>query len=191
MDWALKHLQLIIAIAGAVAWWLNQRRQAKMTGEEPRKEATFDDPELAERTRRIREEIQRKIEQRARGYVNEQPTLPHNEPAEPPPVLREVVMARPPEPPPLSRAVAAKQEEQRTAGILEQQAALVEQLRKIAEAKAAAMSRAQFESPISSVGQAAAVARSALADDLRDPDSLRRAFILREILGPPVALRPR
>lgn len=188
MDWALKHLQLIIAIAGAAAWWLNQRRQAKMTGEEPRKEVTFDDPELAERTRRIREEIQRKIEQRARGYVNEQPTLPHNEPAEPPPILRQVVMMRPPEPP-MSRAAAAKLEDVRTAGILEQQAALVEQLRQAGEIKAAAMSRTQFESQISSGGQAAAVARSALVDDLRDPDALRRAFILREILGPPVALR--
>ena len=54
-------------------------------------EKTFDDPDLAERTRRIREEIQRKIEQRARGYANEQPTVPRREPVAPPPIVREVV----------------------------------------------------------------------------------------------------
>ena len=189
MDWALKHLQLIIAIAGAVAWWLNQRKQAKMGTEEPRKEVTFDDPELAERTRRIREEIQRKIEQRARSYTQPVPTpVEEHEPVGPPPIFREVVV-RAPEPPPLSRAAAAQLEDQRTAGILEQQAALTEQLRQAGEVKAAALARTQFESQISSGMEAAVVARSALAEDLRDPATLRRAFILREILGPPVALR--
>ncbi len=190
MDWALNHLQLIIAIAGAVAWWLNQRRQAKAGGEEPRKEATFDDPALAERTRRIREEIQRKIEQRARAYT--QPTPPVEERAEPvrlPPIVREVVV-RPLAPPPLSRAAAAHLEDQRTAEIIEQQAALTEQLRQAGEMKAATMRRTQFETEIASKEEAAVAAvRSALGDDLRNPASLQRAFILREILGPPVALR--
>jgi hypothetical protein len=31
--------------------------------------------------------------------------------------------------------------------------------------------------------------RGELMDDLRDPQALRRAFVLREVLGPPVALR--
>jgi hypothetical protein len=26
MDWIRDHLQFIIAVAGAIAWWLNQRR---------------------------------------------------------------------------------------------------------------------------------------------------------------------
>jgi hypothetical protein len=190
MRWALDHLQLIIAIAGSVAWWLNQRRLARKGGEEPPKETAFEDPELAERTRRIREEIQRKIEQRARGYASEQPTLPRDQPAAPPPVpiVREVV-GRAPEPPPLSRGTAARLETQRNAEILEQQAALVEQLRQAAEMKAAALRRTQFESHLSSSDEVAGVARSALTEDLRNPESLRRAFILREILGPPVALR--
>jgi hypothetical protein len=189
MNWVLDHLQLIIAIAGTVAWWLNQRRQAQKGGEEPPKETSFEDPELAERTRRIREEIQRKIEQRARGYANEQPTLPRDQLAPPPiPVAREVVV-RAPEPPPLLRGAAARLETQRTAEILEQQAAMVEQLRQAAAIKAAALRRTQFESQLSSSGEAATVARSALTEDLRNPESLRRAFVLREILGPPVALR--
>ena len=57
--------------------------------------------------------------------------------------------------------------------------------------KAAALRRTQFESEIASKEEAAKMAvRSALGDDLRDAAALRRAFILREILGPPVALRP-
>jgi hypothetical protein len=190
MNWALNHLQLIIAIAGAVAWWLNQRRLANKGGEEPPTEATFDDPGLAERTRRIRDEIQRKIEQRARGYANEQPTLPRDEPVAPPPIpVRREVVAPPAAPPPLSRGAAARLETRRTAEILEQQVAMAEQLRLVTEMKAAALRRTQFESQLSSSGEAAAVARSALTEDLRNPDALRRAFIMREILGPPVALR--
>jgi hypothetical protein len=188
MDWALHHLQLIIAIAGSVAWWLNQRKQAQAASEEPRRETTFDDPELAERTRRIREEIKRKIEERAGRYAKEQPTLPRGEPAAPPPVVREVIL-RPPEPPALSRAATARMESQRTAEILEQQAVFTEQLRLADELKAAVTRRTQFETKVSGAAEAAAVARGALSDDLRNPEALRRAFILREVLGPPVALR--
>lgn len=186
MDWVLKHLQLIIAAAGAVAWWLNQRRQTQAADEpKPHPEVAFDDPELAERTRRIREEIQRKIEQRARAYTQQQPTAAEREPVTPPPIIREVVR-RQVEPQP---SLAAHLEAQRTAEILEQQATLAEKLRQAAEMKAAAMRRMQYENQVSSGDQAAVVARGALGDDLRNPDALRRAFILREIIGPPVALR--
>jgi hypothetical protein len=33
------------------------------------------------------------------------------------------------------------------------------------------------------------IGRNAVLDDLRDPAALKRAFVLREVLGPPVALR--
>jgi len=36
---------------------------------------------------------------------------------------------------------------------------------------------------------AAAVHRAGWIADLRDPQGLRRAFVLREVLGPPVGLR--
>ena len=192
MDWVFDHIQLLLVIAGSVAYWLNQRRQVQ-AGEDavPPKENTFDDPELAERTRRIREEIQRKIEQRGHGYATEQPTRPRSpSPAEPPPLVREVVV-KPQPTPAVLRRVASHVEAQRMAEILEQQAALAEQLRQAQEMKAAAVRRTQFETQISSDKEtiAAAVTRGALGDDLRNPDALRRAFILREILGPPVALR--
>jgi hypothetical protein len=190
MDWVFKNLQIIIAAAGVVAWWLSQRKAGQSPDVEPHPDKTFEDPELAERTRRIREEIQRKIEQRARGYAHEQPTVPRSEPAELPPVMREVVVRRQPEPPPRTRAAATQQDARRMAEILEQQATLAEQLKQAQEMKAATLRRTQFETEIGSKEEVAAgVVRRALGDDLRDPAALRRAFILREVLGPPVALR--
>lgn len=181
MDWVFDHLQLIIVIAGTVAWWLNQRKQAQTGDEAPPPETTFDDPELAERTRKIREEIQRRIAERARDYRTEQPTRPLGEP---PPVVREVVVPQAP------RRGLSHTEAQRQAEILEQQAALAEKLQEAAVLKAAALKRKEFEA--ATADQTAAVltqTRSTVLDDLRTPEALRRAFILREVLGPPVALR--
>ena len=189
MDWVFDHLQFIIAAAGAIAWWLNQRRKGGMEGDEvpPPQETTFDDPELAERTRRIREEIQRKIAERARGYANEQPTLPHDEPAEPP-VVREVVVTQ--APPVQRRSSTAHLEAQHQAEILEEQATLVEKLHEAEQMKVAAQKRARYEAATADhSGAARSLSRSTVLDDLREPAALRRAFILREVLGPPVALR--
>lgn len=190
MNWLLDHLQLVIAAAGGLAWWLNQRKRAQAEQENgaPPAEATFDDPELAERTRRIREDIQRKIEQRGRAHSQPEWGESAPEVAIPPPLMREPAR-RPVEPPPLARPAAAHYEAQRTAEILEQQAALSERLHQASEMKAAALRRAQYEDEISDHVPVPSVARSALTDDLRDPAALRRAFILREIIGPPVALR--
>lgn len=186
MDWVFDHLQLIIVIAGSVAWWLNQRNQAQAGDEAPPPETSFGDPELAERTRKIREEIRRKITERARGYPTEQPTRPQDEPAEPP-VVREVVVTQGT---PGQRASTVHFEAQRQAEILEQQAALAERLHEANLLKAAALKRVEFET--ATTDQTAVVltqTRSTVLGDLRDPAALRRAFILREVLGPPVALR--
>lgn len=191
MDWVFEHLQIIIAAAGAIAWWLNQRRKGGAEGDEtepPPQETTFDDPELAERTRKIREEIQRKIAERARGYPNEQPTLPLEVPEEPP-LVREVVVSQAPPPGPPRRGLTAL-EAQRQAEILEEQATLAERLREAEQMKAAAQKRARYEAATADHSNTArSLSRSTVLDDLRDPAALRRAFILREVLGPPVALR--
>ncbi len=56
--------------------------------------------------------------------------------------------------------------------------------------KAAAQKRARFEEATADHSEAAlSLSRSTVLDDLRQPAALRRAFILREVLGPPVALR--
>jgi hypothetical protein len=90
MSWVLEHLQLIIVIAGAVAYWLNQRAREK-AGEQPdydgdgipeptrtqRRELTptsrdGTDPEADERLRRIQDDIRRKIAER-RGQASPPP----------------------------------------------------------------------------------------------------------------------
>ena len=97
MDWILDHLQFIIAFAGVVAYWLNQRRREK-SGEE----ADYDgdgipenrpvrrkldpnepDPEEAERARQIQDEIRRKILERRSGNVPVEEPPPLMAPARP------------------------------------------------------------------------------------------------------------
>lgn len=180
MDWILNHLQFVLAVAGALAYWLNERRKAgSEEAPPPHQSKTFDDPELAERTRKIREEIQRKIEQRARGYTQPQ-AEPPIEPEAPPPVIREVVVAR----------SSGRMDTQRQAEILEEQAALMERLREAEVMKAAAQKRLEFEAATADPApELRAQTRSTVVEDLRSPAALRRAFILREVLGPPVSLR--
>lgn len=192
MDWILEHLQLVLAGAGALAWWLTQRRETKTAAQDqpPPTERTLEDGGLAERTRRIREEIQRKIEERTRDPAQRFPRQREpgrDAPAGPPSMVREA--ARQIEPPPLYRQPPTRLEVQRTAEILEQQAELAEQLRQAGEMKAAALRRARFEEELARTGQAASQAQAALTKELHDPAALRRAFLLREIIGPPVALR--
>ncbi len=170
-------------MAGALAYWLNERRKA--ANEEPpppHVSKTFEDPELAERTRKIREEIQRKIEQRSRGggYVEPRAPVAQPETPTPPPVIREVVPAR----------SSARFDVQRHAEILEQQAAMMERLREAEVMKAGAEKRTEFEKETADHNpELLAKVRANVLQDLRDPAALRQAFILREIIGPPVALR--
>ncbi|MFI5337390.1 MAG: hypothetical protein ACHQ5A_11435, partial [Opitutales bacterium] len=170
----------------------------------PPQEYEFGDPELAERTRQIREEIRRKIEER-RGQ-NQAPPAPEREPwsptdsppeAAPPPVVitlpdmvREVMAppARETETATLSQDARAVQ--YRATEELERQKLFTQQFQEAATMQQAVDRREIFEQ--TTVDQAPAARelnRVAVLDDLRDPAALRRAFLLREILGPPVALR--
>ncbi|MFA5265593.1 MAG: hypothetical protein WC378_17375 [Opitutaceae bacterium] len=80
MDWLQDHLQIIIVVAGAIAYWLNQRRHEKQglpadydgdgTPEtKPSPPAAYDpasmEVEEAERTRRLMEEMRRKRAERS------------------------------------------------------------------------------------------------------------------------------
>lgn len=188
MDWLLQHLQLLIAAAGGVAWWLNQRRQSRdKPPAKPGGEVGQDDLSLAERTRRIREEIQRKIEERARGEV---PPAPQRQ-TRPKPILRTTPPQRSrSEPPPLARAGMTPEEAARSTEMLAKQAALAEQLRQAVEIKTAALRRIRSGSEtLTAEKRVSTPVRAAVVDDLRDVVALRRAFVLREIIGPPVALR--
>lgn len=194
LQWLVDNAWTVVIIGGVLAQML-QAVMKKKAGEgdpaqgEPPKEYEFEDPDLAERTRRIREEIQRKIAQRQQGGGPDvaADTPPMMEPdAAPPPLIREVVVTVPPVP----VRTSARFDTQRHAEILEQQAALEEQLREARQMKAAAAKRTEFEEATADHTTARRTAtRASVVGDLRSPEALRRAFILREVLGPPVALR--
>ena len=91
IEWVFDHLQLVLAVAAAFAWWLNQRRRERAglpadydeDGVPDTMRRTVGTPppvhtDEQERTRRIQEEIRRKIAQRRAST----PAAPE------PPVLR-------------------------------------------------------------------------------------------------------
>lgn len=201
MDWIFDHLQLIIAVAAAIAYWLNQRRQAQADdGEEsatgPMRRDFNADPEEAERTRRIQEEIRRKIAERAGGGpIQVPPPAP-----EPPPLFRTETSAPRPVAAPLPQREFTRQAEPApvaqpspfqasAAAILERQRQLEEQMRELEVARKAAQRKATAVALQSGVQPAAVERDGGLLADLRGARNLRRAIVLREVLGPPVGLR--
>ena len=94
-----------------------------------------------------------------------------------------------PAPPPLPPVVVEHREPE-----LQRQRKLAEELRSLEQARAQTARRAAYRaSETAAVAQMEpalrTVARGELLDDLREPESLRRAFVLREVLGTPVGLR--
>jgi len=158
------------------------------------------DIDQSERTRRIQEEIRRKIAERRGGLTQpagmdtstEEETAP---PAFPRPLVvpldpfggprdgrPRAFEPRAPEPPPLPSGPTAEQVRQEE---LAAQLAALQEAR--AAAQATAMARATETNWTESTRTAAGP--SAWRSDLRSPADLRRAIVLRELLGPPVALR--
>jgi hypothetical protein len=185
LQFIVDHAWTVVIIGGVLVQLIQAIAKKKAGGgspaDEPPKEYQFDDPELAERTRKIREEIQRKIEQRTRGQI--ETAMPDPEPAVPP-VIREVVTGRTP------IHASSRIDAQRQAEILEEQATLMERLREAEFLKVAGKKRAEFEAATADHGVEVQIAtRSIVLGDLHSPEALRRAFVLREVLGPPVALR--
>jgi hypothetical protein len=196
MKWAIEHLQIIIAVAAAIAYWLNQRRQAKAEDQPASPRQASDAEEHAERTRRVQEEIRRKIAER-RGEILPPSTSVPAAPRERRPKLLPPLNVPPlepfggprhrrPEPPTPPVDDAAER------AALERQARLAEQLRALEAARQAEQRRAAEIAVRRAQPVAAAGPRDARADwrdKLRDPGELRRAIVLREILGQPVGLR--
>jgi len=183
MDWLLDHLQVLFVIAIAIAAILQKFKQSgrgKTAGEAP-----AGDPQEAERTRRIQEEIRRRIMER-RGLMPAPPPAPDSVEAapeflEPPPMFEEVrpVMV---EPPPMQAmdATAAPGYSRE----LERQQQILQRLREMETARQAyaGIAPATVEAPVSAPA-------NRLPANLRTPTGLRRAVVLREILGPPVGMR--
>ncbi len=205
MRWVLEHLQVIIVIAGAIAYYVNQRRRAKEgLPPEDEEEGTYDtssmDLEEAERTRRLQEELRRKREQRAGGSqpsVAPQPVPPVSRRADaPPPVfhdpLAEVMkdlarrLAPPPTVPPPAYVPSMEEQSQ-----LQRQQEMEKRLQELEVQRRAALAQASaiasgLEVPAGAPGRQQG---SAWLGEIRDPRLLRRAVVMNEIIGAPAALR--
>jgi hypothetical protein len=195
MDWILEHIRVLIVVGGAIAYWLNQRKKAREAAEaerslpaQPVQAPASQLNEEAERVRRIQEEIRRKILQRTSGGAA--PARP-----QPPPELPEPVMAKPraqerEDAYSLSRDDSTELASREKA-LLEQQQDPLARMRDLEANRRQSSSRkaeAFAEKTTAALGSAAAEKGSLLAD-LRNTSSVRRAVILREILGTPVGLR--
>jgi len=194
MDWVLDNIRLIVIVGGAIAYWLNQRRKAKEEEAAARTgapAASSASPvrmgDEAERTRRIQEEIRKKILERAAGAPARLPS--------PPPI--------PETPTPLPRAqpkaelyVAPSAEEQEKI-LAADQAMLDRQQQLAAKLRELQQQRREHDRPAEVFAEKTALAMSASGTsvlgsplaDLRNPALVRRAIILREVLGTPVGLR--
>lgn len=211
MNWISEHLQLILAIAGAAAYWLNQRREAAAAKEEEAKnptpasmaEAEVEDSSRAEQ---VREDIRRKIAERRGGAPIPEPAFERNESPVveekrfqlPPigrtlepidtfggpsrPLVRRAEPMRPVEPPVI---VASETLE----ASLQRQEQLATKLRELTEQRAMVARKAAAVAVTDAAAVQSARAGTELRHDLRDPRSLRRAMVLREVLGTPVGLR--
>lgn len=174
MNWILEHIQIVVAIVAAIAFGLKRARQ-NADDDEPSSPSQSDE---AERTRRIQEEIRRKIAER-RG----QSVQPSAAPVAPRPVV-----ATPRLPAAVKPALATPSQE----AILKRQEELAEQMRLLERARVLEQKRAAEILARKSEKTPAAPrtprAESLLAE-LRDPAEVRRAIVLKEILGAPVGLR--
>ncbi len=213
MKWLLDHPQLaFMAVFLVMAFLANQakvkkareeqRRAAERRAQRPRERDEDDGPVHAfdddgedagmeERTRRIQEEIRRKILERMSG--GQEPAPPLSRPATQP--VPRPVQARPP---PLPQVKEEKRdttpafdwdEAARQQKLAEQMRELEEQ-RKVAERRSKAFATARpAPKGVPLAGASRLHRRVTVAGDLRDPAALRRAVVLREVLGPPVGSR--
>jgi hypothetical protein len=184
MEWVLDHLQALFFIAIAVVAVLQKLKQARGGRDAGAAPPPAVAAEEAERTRRIQEEIRRKIMER-RGQAPATPPPVEEEPGFPaaPPMIEEVrpVVVEPPPLAPAEQAAVAYGAE------IERQEQMLRQLRDLETARLAQCQTAAAET-------AAAATVSSRAGEarpwtVRRPGGLRQAMVWREILGPPVGLR--
>jgi hypothetical protein len=204
MDWILDHLQIVIAIGAAIAYWLNARRNERAgrpadydgdgrSDNAPGGGGAMRDHERsmehAENTRRIQEEIRRKIAERQGGGHQPGPILQPAGHATSMPAAqvrrREVELAR-------QAAEARREEAQREATVvLERQRELASQLAVLQSRKdeAGRQAKAVWTQETRAATRTESPDGGDLLRELRSARSLRKAIILREVLGTPLGLR--
>lgn len=208
MDWLLKNLVQLATVVFVIVSIVRAIRQSR-NAQERHEDETVDSDEQR-RTREIQEAIRRKIAERRGGSMppatgpdvfqrTEEPSRPVRPSPEASPlpsgplgdfgrrVLDQLERKTPPPAPPRLPEMVNRRE-------VERQEMLAEQLRaaedaKLDAARRAAHRAAEQRAALETDAALRAVARKQLLNELRDPQSLRRAFVLREVLGPPVGLR--
>ena len=194
MRWLFDNLEIAAAIVAAVVYWLNQRKAASGgTTDSPfdNEKGTGADPDA---TRRLQEEIRRKIAERragggpppipeAAGEAAGRPVvvaMPQPKSRMPNPfeaILREAQGRFDKAELDRKRKLAAERERLEEAAREESRRRL-EEVRRNRQAQTALAGR-----PVQRAG------RSALLENLRGSAALRRAVVEMEVLGPPIALR--
>jgi hypothetical protein len=207
MDWILAKLPILIVVLVFAAKIFSAFANSKKAKRQH--EAEHDPAEEQRRVAEIQEQIRRQIAARRQG-TPARPAQPASHPmqrpiargaettAAPDPLgggtIRRVFeeMERklqppspPVEPPPLVQHRRAEFERQQQ--LADQMKALEEQ-RTLAQKRAAHAAEQQQAEAVSE-SKILSVARTRTLEDLRDPQAIRRAFILREVLGTPVGLR--
>jgi hypothetical protein len=213
MDWIFAHFKIVLAIGMVVYYWVKKfrdqqtRREAEDYDREQRMAERAGNnsrpvgdraAEVEERTKRIQEEIRRKILERqsaaqARPSVASPVVRPAAAP--PPPVPMPVRRTEPATESPYAQQMASEPQSA-AAEMLDRQRQLLDQLRAIEQQKAAAARISEQHATVVP-GEAAAydspeqkrAARVPVFAELKDRQALRRAVVLREVLSPPVGLR--
>lgn len=199
----LQNIPLVVIVFIVVSIVRAIKRAREQSAEH---EATHDETDEQRRVREIQERIRRIAAERRGGSAPVTPP-PLVQPAE---AERRGMLQRPvpplepfggplkrtfekfdrrPQPPPIPAFHPTS-----PAAELERQQRLADELRELQEAKEVATRRAAHavaaeQARAQSAAGLRTAARARLLQDLRDPHALRRAFVLREVLGTPVGLR--
>ncbi len=210
MRWITDNIQVILAVAGAIAYWLNSRREAEAKAAEEKEAAlrkgqqpaALSEAEAADETRneQVREKVWRMIAERRGEAVppewSASPSRPEPEeersfrspPIEEPPELAMPPPSQPPARSQLAEVAHSLATETQEASLVRQEQLALE-LHSLNEQRVLASRRAAVVAAGEAVVARRDLASNELRHDLRDPRSLRRAMVVREVLGPPVALR--
>ena len=208
VDWVLEHLYVVVFVLVFLAQLIRGFFTAKK--DRPPPEALPNELEEQRRVQEIQEQIRRRIAERRGEHAPEQPPVIERREPEPAPAPRRIETTQLPDPfegpfrkvlqeierraqPPVVTVPHAPMVEQRNAE-MERQEMLAEQMRVLEESRMLAKRRAAHLAEAQQVesqteGALRTVARGHLLHELHDPENLRRAFVLREVLGPPVGLR--
>ncbi len=212
MKWITENIQVILAVAGAIAFWLNSQREAAEKAAQEREAAlrrASQPAALAEtdvaaddelRNEQVRDKVRRMIaERRGEAVPPEWSAPPTMSEPEEERSFRSPPIEEPPElalPPPLSPPVWSQKAEtadslakETLEASLVRQEQLAVELQSLNEQRVLAARRAAVVAEGEAVVARRDLVSNELRHDLRDPRSLRRAMVLREVLGPPVALR--